>query len=126
MPRSFDPGALLGSSFTLDGGVRVRLRLARTSDSWLIRGLMARAGTRAEELEVARLVHFDPRLRAVICATALIDSTETLIGVGAIDLDGSDEPEVLIVDAEHSQTLTELLTAALKGRAAAAGGTRAA
>jgi len=126
VPRSFDPGALLGSSFTLDGGVRVRLRLARTSDSALIRGLVARVGTPAAELELARLVHFDPRLRVVICATALIDSTETLIGVGAIDLGGTGEPELLIVDAEYSQALTELLTAALKGRATAAGGTRAA
>jgi hypothetical protein len=124
--RSFDPGALLGSSFTLDNGVRVRLRLARGSDSALIRGLVARLGSRPEELELARLVHFDPRRRAVICATGLIDSTETLVGVGAIELDGTSEPELVIVDAEESEALTELLAAALAGRATAAAGARAA
>ena len=98
MARSFDPGALLGGSFTLDDDVRVRLRLARSSDSAMIRDLVARVGSR-RELQLARLVHFDPRHRAVICATALIDSTETLVGVGAIDLDGTGEPEVVIVDA---------------------------
>ena len=126
MARSFDPGALLGSSFTLDDGVRVRLRLARSSDSAMIRALVARVGSRPEELQLARLVHFDPRHRAVICATALIDSTETLVGVGAIDLDGTGEPEVVIVDGEHSQALPELLAAALAGRATAAAEARAA
>lgn len=110
----------------LDSGVRVRLRLARSSDSALIRGLVARVGTRPEELELARLVHFDPRRRVVICATALIDSVETLVGVGAIDLDGDGEPEVVIVDGEHAEALTELLAAALHARAAGALGSRAA
>lgn len=126
MAHSFDPGALLGSSFTLDSGVRVRLRLARSSDSGLIRDLVARVGTRPEELELARLVHFDPRRRVVLCATALIDSTERLVGVGAIELDGAGAPEVVIVDAEQSEALTELLAAALAGRASAAVGSRAA
>ena len=126
MAHSFDPGALLGSSFTLDSGVRVRLRLARSSDSALIRDLVARVGTRPEELELARLVHFDPRRRVVICATALIESTETLVGVGAIELDGTGEPEVVIVDGEHAEALTELLAAALHGRAAGPLGSRAA
>ncbi len=46
--------------------------------------------------------------------------------MGAIDLDGGGEPEVVIVDAEHSEALPELLTTALTGRATAAGRTRAA
>lgn len=108
----------MGSSYALDGGVRVRLRLARSSDLALIRRLLARGDAAPEDLELARLVHFDPRRRCVICATALIDSTETLVGVGAIDLDGG-EPEVAIVDADHEQDLSELLRAALLARAGA-------
>lgn len=122
---AFDPGALLGTSFALGDGLRVRLRLARSSDSALIRALVARAETRPEDLELARLVQFDPRRRVVICATGLIDGSETLVGVGAVELDGSD-PEVLIVDAAHDEPLSELLTAALAGRAGAAADARAA
>lgn len=121
MAQSFDPGALLGSSYVLDDGLRVRLRLARSSDSALIRGLLGRLGRQPDALELARLVHFDPRRRCIICATALIDSAETLVGVGAIDLDRPGEPEIMIVDARHGDGLSELLFAALLGRAAAAG-----
>lgn len=125
VPAAFNPGALLGSSFLLDDGVCVRLRLARSTDVPLIRSLLARHGTRPEELELAALVHFDPRRRLIICATALIDATETLVGVGAIDLDGG-EPEIVIVDTEHDESLTELLTAALVGRAGTTARARAA
>ena len=125
MAERFDPGALLGSSFALGAGARVRLRLARGSDAALIRSLVARAGTLPEEIEFARLVHFDPRRRVVICATALIDGAETLVGVGARDLDG-DEPEVIIVDANHADALSSLLGAALAARVTATGASRAA
>jgi hypothetical protein len=124
--QSFDPGALLGSSFTLDTGVRVRLRLARSSDTALIGDLVARLGGRPDELELARLVQFDPRRRVVICATALIDSTETLVAVGAAELDGTGEHEVVIVDAEQSEALTRLLAAVLAFKVTAAVASRAA
>jgi hypothetical protein len=123
---TFDPGALLGTTYALDGGVRVRLRLARGSDSAPIRALVLRANGRAEELELARLVHFDPRHRVVVCATALIDGSETLIGVGAVDLDDHGRPENLIVDGDYADAVSELLTAALVGRARAAAAARAA
>jgi hypothetical protein len=61
----------------------------------------------------------------VICATALIDGAETLVGVGARDLDG-DEPEVMIVDAEHADALSSLLGAALAARVTTTGASRAA
>jgi hypothetical protein len=124
--ETFHPGALLGSSFALDNHVRVRLRLARGSDVPLIRALVARQGTRPEDLEMARLVHFDPRRRAVLCATALIDSTETLVGVGAVELDGTGEPELVIVDAAYAEPLSQLLAAALAARVAVAVASRAA
>jgi hypothetical protein len=125
---SFDPGALLGNSYSLEGGLRVRLRLTRSSDAGSIRTLLERQGLDPEDLQAARLVHFDPRTRYVLCATALIDSTETLLGVAAIELDpgGSDQPDTVIVDDGHSAELGELLTSALVGRASTVARSRAA
>lgn len=71
-------------------------------------------------------MQFDPRRRVVICATTLIDSAETLVAVGAAELDGTGEPEVVIVDAEHSEALTQLLAATLAFKVTAAVGSRAA
>jgi hypothetical protein len=116
MAFPFDPGALLGTSFSVDG-IRVRLRMARSSDSGLVRALIARAG--GDPVELARLVHFDPRRRAVICATALIDGSETLVGIGTIDLDGG-EPELVTATAADATELSELLRGALAARAAVA------
>jgi hypothetical protein len=66
-----------------------------------------------DDIEIARLVHFDPRLRCVLCATGLIDSTETLLGIGAIRLGSSDGHELLIVDDGSPEGLAENLSRAL-------------
>ena len=127
MPASPSGGPLLGGSYQLDTDFCVRLRMARSSDTAPIRGLLERrAGTRG--IELAPLVQFDPRRRCVICATALIDSAETLVGVGSIDLDaeGDPEPDVLLVAAEHADAIAELLAEALRTRAAQVAQTRAA
>jgi hypothetical protein len=73
-------------------------------------------------------VQFDPRRRCVICATALIDGAETLVGVGAIQLDTERpaEPETLVATGEHAVDVAELLTGALIGRAVRAAQARAA
>ena len=109
----------MGTSYPIRGGYRVRLRIARTSDASSIRALLERLNLGPADLEVARLVQFDPRRRCVLCATALIDGSETLVGVGAVDLDGpvSGVPDTLIVDAPLADELPGLLTAALAGRA---------
>jgi hypothetical protein len=118
---------LLGESYKLDDNFRVRLRLARSSDIAPIRALVARKPA-ARELELASLVQFDPRRRCVICATALIDSAETLVGVGAIDIDGgaTAEPDTLLVADEHAEQIAELLAVTLTARAAEAAQSRAA
>ena len=120
--------ALLGDTFPLENGMRVRLRMARSSDTTPIRGLLARAAPGAGELELARLVQFDPRRRCVICATSLIDGTETLVGVGSIDLegDGRAKPDTLIVAEVRPKDVAELLAGALIERAAHAARSRAA
>jgi hypothetical protein len=126
MPASFAHGPLLGNSYDLGDGFRVRLRMARSSDLAPIRALVERRQARAE-LELASLVQFDPRRRCVICATALIDSTETLVGVGAIDLDGGmAEPDTLLLADELTEDIAGLLAGALRARASYAAEARAA
>jgi hypothetical protein len=119
MPAPFTRGPLLGRSHEFDDGFRVRLRMARSSDLMPIRDLVER--TRGDrEVELAALVQFDPRRRWVICATALIDSAETLVGVGSIDLDGDgrSEPDTLLVAGERADEVRELLTGELQAWAA--------
>ncbi len=119
MAFQFDPGALLGRFYPLEDGFRVCLRIARPSDGAAIRALFERLGDPVpSELEVARLARFDPRWRCVICATALLDGSERMIGIGSIDLNGPvAEPDALIVDPEAPGTLAPLLAGALVGRA---------
>lgn len=127
MPAPFNRQALLGDTYDLGDDFRVRLRMARSSDLAPIRELLERTRG-ARELELARLVQFDPRRRCVICATALIDSAETLVGIGSIELDGDGpaEPDTLLVAEEHAKEIAGLLAEALVARAAHAGRARAA
>jgi hypothetical protein len=118
---------LLGGTYRLDNDLFVRLRMARSSDILPIRRFVERHRATGE-VELSPLVQFDPRRRCVICATALIDSAETLVGVGAIELDGDrdTEPDLLIVADELAAELAALLAGALIERAARAGQARAA
>jgi hypothetical protein len=128
MFSSFDPGALLSHSYVLRRGPRVRLRMARLRDEQAIRELLVGRGLDPGDLELGRLVRFDPRRRVAICATALIGSRETVVGFGAIDLDRGPltEPDMLVVDERLTDGLGELLHAALRGRARAIALARAA
>ena len=125
MPKAWIAAALVGQTFLLSNGVRTRLRLARFSEAGAIGELLSRQGL---DLEAHRLVQFDPRARYVICAMALVDSNERVIGVGAIDLaaDGADQPDLLIVDPEIGEPVAQLLSHVLVGAAQTAAGVRAA
>lgn len=113
-----DPGALLARTYELAAGPRVRLRLARRSDRRGLEALLRQRGIDPSPLELERLVRYDPRRRFVICATAPLGGTETIVGVGAIDRDGEDsEPDTIVVDERLTEGLGELLAAALQGRA---------
>jgi hypothetical protein len=125
MRQSLDHSSLLTRSHELPRGPRVRLRLAQTRDAPAIRALLQRPGSAPAALDIARLVRFDPRRRVVICATALIGSAETIVGVGAIDLDAH-EPDVVLVDDALTEGLGELLRSALVSRAAEFANRRAA
>src|SRR5437016_451586 len=110
MAESWITGALMGHTFHLDSGTRVRLRLARSSDVRAIGDLLARNAGVPDDVGALELVQFDPRARYVVCAAALIDGREQLVGVGAIDLvsDEVAEPDLLVVDPEVGGALSRL------------------
>jgi len=139
------PGALLASTYPLPRGPRVTLRLVRGRDLPGIRELARRAGAELDELTLVRLVSFDLTRRIVMCATALVGTAETVVGVGAIELEPAGResagrgsarresaeapppaPSHLIVDQELTDGLAPLLTDALQGHATALARARAA
>ena len=101
----------------LPGGPPVRLRLARRSDAPAVRDLLAGRGIDASDVEVARLLAFDPGARAVICACAPVDGRETVVGIGAIDLKAGAEVDTLVIDEARTDGLGELLGEVLQRRA---------
>jgi hypothetical protein len=107
---------LLGRSHRLPDGGRVRLRLTQPRDLRHIRELLMARGCAAVDLEVARLVRFDPRRRVVVCAWAWADGSEQLVGVGAIEV-GLEAPELVCADEGRAPGLAELLRHALQDRA---------
>ena len=115
MDPGFQSGALLAQSYPLERGPRVRLRLAQGRDREEIAALFALNGLEPDRPEVAKLLRSGPRDRIVICATALIGSTETIVGVGAIEV-GAAEPDILLADTMLTSGLPELLTSALRSR----------
>ncbi len=127
MGMAIDPGALLARSFTLPRGPRVRLRLARLRDLAAIEALVRRESDEPDALDLARLLHADPRRQLAITATALIGLNETVVGFGAIDLEQPGRPpQPLVVDRALTDGLDDLLCDALVGRAQALRRTRAA
>lgn len=127
---SFDPGALLGASYQLPDGARVRLRMVAPSDRPRILGLLEASGLSGHELAAGRLLRFDPRRQAVVCATMLIDGAEAMVGLGAIDLDRDgrkpSHPDPLVIHPAAPAGLQDLLAGALVGRARALARGRAA
>ena len=114
---AIDPGALLARTYPLPDGGRVRLRLLRRSDAAALRALLASAWAVADELELQRLLRFDPRRRLAIAAVSPRGRGEALLGAGAIDLDRSAEPDLVVVDPEHGAALEDLIASALRARA---------
>jgi hypothetical protein len=119
--------------YVLPRGPRACLRLARVRDLAGIEDLFMRQGLFPSQIELARLVRSDPRQQVVITAVALVDSTERILGVGAIQVDalqsdgGTDpNPSLLVVDDELTDGLEELLRNALTARAGTLARSRAA
>jgi hypothetical protein len=107
---------LLDSTPTLPDGTRVRLRLPHGDDLPGLQALTARLGVEADAFELRRALRFDPRSRAVACATVFTGDRELVVAYGAIDL-GSDEPDTLVADVATAPGVAELLHDALVERA---------
>jgi hypothetical protein len=92
--------------------------MVQPRDAAAVRAFLADCGVGIGELNLARLLHFDPRRHAVICASALVSAHEAIVAVGAIDLDAS-SPDLVLVADDPDGALRTLLTGALCGRAPA-------
>jgi hypothetical protein len=97
----------------------VCLRLVRRRDLEAVGDLYARQGIPVHELSLARLVSFDLLTMLVLCATALVDGREMILGVGAVELARPTEPTLIVVDEAETEGLRELLSDALVGHATA-------
>lgn len=119
MESGFDPGALLARTYALPSGLRVTLRLVRVRDRAGIEALLRDQHVAFDDLEASRLVNFDVSDRVVLCATALVDMRERLIGFGTIDLAALDagDPAHVVVDPAYGDGLAPLLHDAVLGRA---------
>jgi hypothetical protein len=85
-------------------------------DQRAIASFLSERGVASGELLAARLVTSDPQQRVVICATAFLGASETVVGVGSIHV-GEPAADMLVVDSELTDGLDELLTQALVRRA---------
>ena len=114
--------AVFTRTYALDAGPRVRLRLARPADRRAVEELLGGRGVAATDLDVRRLLAYDPIDRLVLAASAPIDGVETLVGLGAISLTDEDaEVDTLVIDERLTNGLGELLGQVLLGRARAHG-----
>lgn len=107
---------MLSRSTTTTDGIRLRLRLPNPTDRSGMAELHARLGVHADDLELTRILRFDPREATVACATAWVGATEMLVGYGAIE-SGADEPHLLVCDEEIAPGVGDLLGAALRAQA---------
>lgn len=117
MPHTHDT-SFLARTHALDGGARVRLRLARRSDVPAARRLLRECGVDATELELRRALAYDPAERRVYCALTSVGGRETLAGLGAIELKPGAEIDMLVVDEAAAPGLGQLLGVLLQALAA--------
>jgi hypothetical protein len=106
-------------TFALPSGPRVRVRLARPSDRGALADLLSRRGLDASDPDLRGLLGFDPRERLVLAAFTPVGGSDTLAGIGAIDLHQGAEPDALVVDERLTGGLGELLGGMLIARAEA-------
>jgi hypothetical protein len=87
----------LDGSTTLADGQRLRLRMPQGADAPRLRELLAGLGLGADDLELSRILRFDPRDRVAVVATVLADRCEVLVGLAAMDRYAS-APDLVLAD----------------------------
>lgn len=103
---------LLFRAHTLTSGLRVRVRLPQRGDVAGLLALHERAGSEITELQARRLLRYDPRSRAALCATAWVDGAERLVGFAA----GApgEGPAEMLADEARAPGLAGVLDADLR------------
>src|SRR3954462_12736630 len=109
--RALDLGALLATSYEIEGDRRVRLCLARPSDVPLVSEFLADGSGAAPDELVGRFTFYDPRERVVLAATMLADGHERIVALG--DAAFTDLPEVVLDDELDDTALADLMTEAV-------------
>ena len=120
MARFADPGTLLSTTHEVDGGLRVRLRLARPSDALRMRSFFG-----GSETLTRHFTFFDPRERLALVAVAMFGHSEEIVGVADVELveTGVAELGVVVNDAEQDEGIGRLLTEAVASLALRHGAT---
>lgn len=85
----------------LASGAQIRLRLPQRADAAGVVALCERMGLQVDDVDVARMLRFDPRRRAVGCAVAWTGDCETVVGIGATELGTRRGPDLLLCDPAH-------------------------
>ena len=98
------------------GSLRVRVRLARPGDRAAVRELLGAQGLEAADPQLRDLLSYDPLQRLVLAAFAPTGVTDTIAGLGAIDLHPGAEPDTLVVDERVAPGLGQLLGEMLLAR----------
>jgi GNAT superfamily N-acetyltransferase len=135
--RLADSGTLLATIHHLDGGLPVRLRLTRPSDSTRVRDFLERLSPetrqrrflspmpRVPEAAVDHFTFYDPRARLVIAATAPGEGGEQVIGLGDVGFlsTGIAEIGLVVEEAHQSRGIGKLVAEAIASLAQSRGAT---
>jgi len=119
-----DPGALLATTHRTEGGLLIRPRLTRPSDTPRVRAFLEALSPQARHLRflsampvvpeptVRHFAFFDPRKRLVVAATAMAAGREEIVGLADLaHLDtGLAELGVVVDDAHRHAGVGKLLT----------------
>lgn len=119
-----DPGALLATTHRTEGGLLIRPRLTRPSDTPRVRAFLEALSPQARQLRffssmpvvpeatVRHFAFFDPRRRLVVAATAMDAGREKIVGLADVaHLDTSvAELGVVAEDASQHAGVGKLLT----------------
>ena len=132
-----DPGALLATTHEVGDGLRVRLRLARASDTARVRSFLEALSPETlhrrfftamplvPEHVVRHFTFFDPRERLIVVAVAMQEGGEEILGLADVVMDGAGGAElaVVVADGVQNQGVGTLLTEVIASMARRQGAT---
>jgi acetyltransferase len=132
-----DPGTLMATTHEVADGVRVRLRLARPSDTERVRAFLEGLSPETRhrrfftampaipEHVVRHFTYFDPRERLIVVAVTMVGASEHIVGLADVALlnTGVAELAVVVDDDRQQQGVGKLLTEVIASLAARQGAT---